>query len=466
MEFIHHSYQPGETIAAIATPLGEGGIAVIRISGSQALDAAAKLFSGPIKSYKTHTAHFGQIHNQLGEHVDDVLVLVMLGTRSYTGEDTVEIHCHGGSLITRRVLEVVIEAGARQALPGEFTFKAFMHGKVDLAQAEAVQALIAAKNERALDAADRQLQGALSGKITSFQEQLTGIAAILEAWVDFPEEGLEFATMDEVCADLEKVCVQMQKLVDTFHEGKIMQHGIALCLVGCPNVGKSSLMNALLDKERAIVSHIPGTTRDLVEDHLYLNGLHFRLIDTAGVRESDEIVEQEGIRRTKVAMNEADLVLLVLDAELGLRSEEEELLKQLPPSKTIVAWNKMDLATQEDSELGARNSELSLFPHVVHVSAKERRGLDLLHKKIDEVVWREGPPSKEEVVVTQVRHKEALCNAIEACQNVIKGLKTGVSAEFVSMDMRQCLAELGKIIGTNITEDILTSIFSTFCIGK
>jgi tRNA modification GTPase len=457
MEFIHEPYQPGETIAAIATPPGEGGVAIIRISGKEALDVAARVFTGPVHSYKTHTAHYGQIVNANKERVDDVLVLVMLGKRSFTGEDTVEIHCHGGSLITRRVLDVVLAAGARAARPGEFSFKAFMNGKIDLAQAEAIQELICAKNERALDAAENQLKGALSEKVSVFQKNLTTIAAILEAWVDFPEEGLEFATMEEICAELDSHCEQMQSLADTFHDGKILHDGISLCLVGCPNVGKSSLMNALLDKERAIVSPIAGTTRDVLEDHMRLNGLNLRLLDTAGIRATDESIEQEGIRRSKQAIAEADLILLVLDASKGLVDEDRELLGLAPKDKTIVIWNKTDLA-QPQIDLA--------YPHVVPMSAKHKLNVDVLRKKIDEVIWIKGPPSREEVVVTNVRHQESLNKAIGACRQVIEGLRTGVSPEFLSMDMRLSLSELGKIIGTNITEDILSAIFSKFCIGK
>lgn len=458
MEFVHHSYYPGETIAAIATPPGEGGVAIIRISGSQALDVAARVFSGPVHQYRSHTAHFGQVHNASGEHLDDVLLLVMLGSRSYTGETTAEIHCHGGSLITRRVLESVLLAGARAALPGEFTFRAFLNGKMDLAQAEAVQSLIGAKNERALDAAESQLKGALSQSVAQFQQRLTQIAAILEAWVDFPEEGLEFATMDEICDDLESVCQVMEKLAATFHDGKILHDGLSLCLVGCPNVGKSSLMNAILDKDRAIVSPIPGTTRDILEDHLRLNGLHFKVSDTAGIRETEEGIEQEGIRRSKQAMQQSDLVLLVLDAHRGLVLEDQKLLSLVPPDKTIVIWNKVDLP---HAPLPILN-----FPFVVHLSAKERAGLEDLHRAIDRLIWQKGPPSKEEILITNIRHKEALIASIEAARRVQQGLRDGVSPEFLTIDIRQTLNELGKVLGVNVTEDILSAIFSKFCIGK
>lgn len=458
MEFVHQPYQPGETIAAIATPPGEGGVAIIRISGSQAVDVASKVFSGPIASYKSHTVHYGHIHNPQGDRIDDVLIIPMLGTRSYCGEDTIEIHCHGGSLITRRVLDVVLQAGARAARPGEFTFKAFINGKIDLAQAEAVQELICAKNERALDAAEEQLKGSLSQAILSFQYTITQIAAILEAWVDFPEEGLEFATMEEICADLEEICLKMQALANTFHDGKIIHDGITVCLIGSPNVGKSSLMNALLDKERAIVSHIPGTTRDVLEDHMRLNGLNFKLMDTAGIRTTEEVIEQEGIRRSQAAMQQADLILLVLDAAKGLDDQDQWLLDNMPKAKSIAIWNKIDLPHSPFPQLP--------IPHVVTLSAKNKTGIESLKKAIDAIIWEGGPPSREEVLITNVRHKESLIKAIDSCQQVINGLKNNLSPEFISMDMRQALNDLGTIIGTNVGEDILSAIFSKFCIGK
>lgn len=459
MEFIHQPYTPDDTIAAIATPPGEGGVAIIRISGKEAFCVAAKVFSGPVHNFKSHTAHYGQIKDAEGKHVDDVLLLVMRNPRSYTGEDTVEVHCHGGSLITRKVLEVVLAAGARAAQPGEFTFKAFINGKLDLAQAEAVQTLISAKNEYALNAAEGQLKGSLSSKILDFQQQLTMVAAILEAWVDFPEEGLEFTSMEELCQDLRSILFSIQSLIHTFRDGKILQEGISLCLIGCPNVGKSSLMNALLDKDRAIVSHIPGTTRDILEDEMRLNGLNLRLLDTAGIRTTDEMIEQEGIRRTKEAMLKADLILLVLDATKGFTADDRELIEGAPHGKTIIVWNKTDLPHET-------LPSIDHFSHKVSLSAKHKIGLDTLKKTIDTVIWKEGPPSKEEILITNVRHREALQKALLAGEKVLEGLQTGISPEFLAMDMRLCLQELGKIIGTNIGEDILSAIFSTFCIGK
>jgi tRNA modification GTPase len=458
MEFIHRTYIPGQTIAAIATPPGEGGIAIVRICGKEALPVAQKIFTGPVMSYKTHTAHLGRVIDKQGSIIDQALLLVMLGRKSYAGEDTVEIHCHGGSLIARKVLEASIDAGARSAYPGEFTFKAFMNGKIDLAQAEAVQELISSKNEYAMRSSANQLEGALSLKIQSFQKELFDIAAILEAWVDFPEEGLEFTTMEEIAKTLSSSMQKMQKLVDSFHDGKIFHDGLSICLVGCPNVGKSSLMNLLLDKDRAIVTPIAGTTRDVLEDHLKINGLNVRLIDTAGIRETGEVIEKEGIRRSKNAMKEADLVLFVLDASKGILEEDKKLFDEIPKEKTLIIWNKCDLNDKNISDIPMK--------HVVKMSAKEKIGLEQLHKSIDDIIWEKGPPSKEEIVITNVRHKEALQRAITASENVIKGLEENISPEFITLDMRTCLLELGTIIGKDISESILTSIFSKFCIGK
>lgn len=458
MHFIHTHYKPDETIAAIATPPGEGGVAIIRISGKQAFEVAAKTFTGPVKSYASHTAHFGKVVDSQGRKVDDVLVLVFRSPRSYTGDDIVEIHCHGGSLITKRVLEVVIAAGARPAQPGEFTFRAFMNGKLDLAQAEAVQELICAKNERALDAAEAHLEGRLSKMVGAFQQRLTHIAAILEAWVDFPEEGIEFATFEEVCAELEDTALAMEKLDGTFHDGRIVHEGLSLCLIGRPNVGKSSLMNALLDKNRAIVSEIPGTTRDIVEDHMRLSGLNFKLVDTAGIRETDEAIEMEGIKRSRAALAKADVVLLVLDASRPLHHDDRVLLELAEGKNTIAVWNKVDLSPLHIEDVPCK--------YAVQVSASACTGLEGLKKAVDAIIWEKGPPARDEVLITNLRHKEALNDAIVACHAVIQGLKNGISPEFLAFDMRTCLSSLGKIIGTDITEDILSAIFSKFCIGK
>jgi tRNA modification GTPase len=431
---------------------------VIRISGREALAVAERVFSGPVRSYASHTAHCGRIVDAQGETVDHVLLLPMLAPRSYTGEDTVEVHCHGGSLITRRVLETILRAGARPARPGEFTFKAFMNGKLDLSQAEAVQELIGAKNALALDAAHQQLEGALSRAIRSFQQELTESAAILEAWVDFPEEGLAFASLEEVASLIETVQTKMEALARTFHEGKMVHEGLSLCLTGPPNAGKSSLMNALLGKDRAIVTDIPGTTRDVLEDELRLGALHFKLLDTAGIRDAEERVEREGIRRSKEAMQRADLILLVMDASRPQTESDAALARAALSERSILVWNKVDLAPPPTHPFSCA--------HVVQLSAKTGVGLDALRQAIDAVVWRQGPPSKEEVLITSLRHSQALGQAIDASRRLVAGLREEVSPEFLAADMRAMLSALGSIVGTDITEDILTAIFSKFCIGK
>ncbi|MBJ7449015.1 MAG: tRNA uridine-5-carboxymethylaminomethyl(34) synthesis GTPase MnmE [Parachlamydiales bacterium] len=452
------AYGLHDTIAAIATPPGEGGVAIIRLSGKDAVTIADRIFSGNVFSYKSHTVHYGKVKNSDGSVIDDALVIPMLAPNSYTGENVVEIHCHGGSLVSKRVLEATLSVGAIAARPGEFTFRAFINERIDLAQAEAVQNLIAAKSDLALNAAENQLQGKLSVLIHSYQERLTEIAAIFEAWVDFPEEGLEFATQDEITEDIQSIINDMQSLLETFDDGRLLHEGLVLCLAGSPNVGKSSLMNALIDKERAIVTDIPGTTRDIIEEDLRIHGLNVRLTDTAGIRTTNEVVEQEGIRRSKQAMLDADLVLLVLDSSKPLSKEDNDLVRVSDKEKTLIVWNKIDLPQVESPILN--------FDHIVKLSAKQKLGLDQLHQAIDLMIWKKGPPSKEEIVLTSTRHKEALSQAISSCLKVINDLMNGQSPEFLIFDIRDSLGHLSKIIGRDITEDILSSIFSKFCIGK
>ncbi|MDJ0652370.1 MAG: tRNA uridine-5-carboxymethylaminomethyl(34) synthesis GTPase MnmE [Simkaniaceae bacterium] len=453
MESNHHSYETGQTIAAVATPPGEGGIAVIRIVGNHALKVANRIFSGPVQNYESHTVHFGKIIDTQGKIIDEGLAVVMKNPRSYTGEDTVEIQCHGGVIITRKVLDAALKAGARAALPGEFTFKAFQNGKIDLTKAEAVQQVIASKSEMAWQAAENHLEGKLSQKIAAFQKRLTEIAAIVEAWVDFPEEGLEFATKEELLTDILDLQSKMSVLHQSFYDGSALKTGFSLCLIGAPNVGKSSLMNALTGKERAIVTHLPGTTRDILEEEVQIAGLNFRLIDTAGIRQTDEIIEKEGIRRSEKAAKEADLILLVYDV-----THPMHITLNLPAKKTIAIWNKIDLKHQEKKILP--------YSHVVEVSAKKGSGIDALKKEIHQTVWKEGPPSKEEVLLTSERHHQALGNAITALKTVSEGLQTAISPEFLVSDLRLALKELGTIIGMNITEEVLSAIFSKFCVGK
>jgi tRNA modification GTPase len=457
MTFNHYHNCSEDTIAAIATAPGPAAISLIRISGKESLKIAKRFFSGKIEAYKSHTVHFGKILDLDGKIVDSVLLTLMIAPHSYTGEDSIEVSCHGGMLITKKVYETIIKAGARPANPGEFTLRAFLNKKIDLVQAEAVQALISASNELALKAAERQLEGALSNTILSLQKELIDIAAIIEAWVDFPEEDLEFLSQEELIKRLKKIKERLEKLAQTFYEGKILFEGTTLAIIGTPNVGKSSLMNALCQKERSIVTPIPGTTRDTVEEKVIIGELHCHLIDTAGIRKSSEPVEEEGIKRSKKAFSEADLILLILDASRKLQTDDLNILQETIPEKTIVIWNKIDLVSSPP--------KLN-FPHLLHISVKEELGLDELKQKITNLIWKGNSPSKEEAVLTKVRHKNAIEEALKSCLDSIEGMEKNLSAELIASDVRHCLNSLSSIIGHEVTEDILSSIFSRFCIGK
>jgi tRNA modification GTPase len=445
------------TIAAQSTPPGEGAISLVRISGPNAHEIVEKISSKKIKNIPSHTACYTKILAKDKTAIDSVIALVMKGPKTYTGEDVVEISCHGSPLIVRKILERLFEEGAKPARPGEFSLQAFLNGKLDLAQAEAVQQLISSKSEKAAENAEKQLSGKLSIKIKSFQTELTSIAAILEAWVDFPEEDLAFSPFEEIIKRLEINVGEMETLSNTFHEGRILQEGVSLCLIGAPNVGKSSLMNALLGFDRAIVTPIAGTTRDLIEEDLQLFGLNFRIIDTAGIRSTSEIIEQEGIRRSKLKIAEADLILFLLDSSRDVSVEDLHIMDSIPKAKTVLIWNKTDLKTPKF---------LPEFKHQVAVSAKLGIGLEDLKKEVQTILYCGIVPSKDEVAITKLRHKTAIDEAILSIKKVIEGLKNRVSAEFVSSDMRLALEELSSILGTNVTEDILTSIFSQFCLGK
>nr|NGX53863.1 tRNA modification GTPase MnmE [Chlamydiota bacterium] len=321
-----------------------------------------------------------------------------------------------------------------------------------------VQQLIGAKSEKAFDLALSHLEGTLSRKIGEFQQKLVAFAAILEAWVDFPEDETSSASRQEMIANLGSLIQEMHTLHQTFHDGRRVEQGISLCIAGAPNVGKSSLLNALLEQERASVSAIPGTTRDLIEADLTLGGVHFRLQDTAGIRKSEEVIEQEGISRSKKAMEKADLTLLLLDASRELQQEDHLLLDTLAHERAIVVWNKIDLPAPKLHSLP--------HPHVVEISAKESLGLKELQDKINDVLWKEGAPATEEVLITSLRHKEALAGAIQGCERALSAIREKLSPEFPASDIRNALQQLGSIIGTDVTEDILSAIFSTFCIGK
>ena len=439
-----------DTIAAIATANGDGAISIVRISGKDAYLVANKIFSGDVHSFSTHTAHLGRIRDVDGSTIDEVLLLVMEEGKSFTGESSVEIMCHGGQFITSKVLARVLSAGARAAGPGEFSFRAYRNGKLDLIQAEAIASLIAAKSEAAIKTAEKQLRGELSIRIKDLQRSITDICAIIEAWVDYPEEGLEFATSDEMQEMVQTQITKIERLSNSFHEGRIISSGISLCLLGAPNVGKSSLMNALLREDRAIVTEIAGTTRDVLQEEMLLGSLTFRLIDTAGIRNTDEIIEKEGIRRSKLQANSADLVLILLDATRELSDDEKSLIEAYP--KALLVYNKIDQAEKRANELC--------------ISAKTGEGIDDLKMMIEKIVLSGLKRDPNDSIITKERHYQALLLALSSLKQVQEGLKNSISPEFLALDLRASLKELASIIGTNVTEDILSAIFSKFCVGK
>lgn len=443
-----------DPIAAIATAPGEGAIAVIRLSGEGVIQLADQFFSKKLSLVASHTAHYGKILDEKKEAIDHVLLLVMKGPRSYTGEDTLEISCHGSRLIAKKILQRLYQLGVRPAEPGEFSLRAFLNGKIDLAQAEAVQTLISSKNEEALKQASYLLEGRLSQEIQLLQKELLEVAAILEASLDFPEEDLEFASFSTLKKRLALVLEKIEKMMQTFSDGKVLQEGIHLCLVGAPNVGKSSLMNALLGFDRAIVTQIAGTTRDLLEENLLLGGLHFHLTDTAGIRETEEVIEQEGIRRSFQAIEKADLALILLDATRDLSLEEQELIKAIPEEKRLIVWNKIDLAPINSSASS------------IAISAKTKEGIDLLKKAIEEKIFKKGTLGKEEVMITHLRHYEALSFSKTYVEKAIDALEHQFFPELIAVDIKEALFRLGKILGSDVTEELLTTIFSKFCLGK
>lgn len=444
-----------DTIAAICTPPGNGGVAMIRLSGPHSIAIANQIFSKEIINLPSYRMTLGEFLDQQNKVVDKGLLVVMRAPHSYTGEDVVELFCHGGHLITKKVLNCALQRGARAAGPGEFTQRAFLNKKMDLAQAEAVQSLISAQNEYALKIAADQLEGYLSKKIENLKQRLIDQAAILEAWVDFPEEGIEFCTLDEIKLRLENIFNEIEQLINSYHEGQMLKEGFSLCLIGRPNVGKSSLLNQMLKKERAIVTPIAGTTRDLIEETILIHGMQYRLMDTAGIRQVEDLIEKEGIERALRASKSADLVLLVLDASSPLTDDDQDLIEQLKQQKVLVVWNKVDLGDMQQKA----------FDQEVKISAKNGFQIELLYQKINEIVLDQ-VHSQDQIYLTEMRHKEALLNARHHLQAVLDGLNAGTSPEWLSYDVKSSLKSLSQIIGFDITENILTSIFKNFCIGK
>ncbi|MDN5325331.1 MAG: tRNA modification GTPase [Moorella sp. (in: firmicutes)] len=459
-----------DTIAALGTPPGEGGIGIIRLSGSQAIAIAAKIFKpvkGPdLAATGSHTLRLGFIIDpNSGESLDEVLVSVMRAPRSYTAEDVVEINCHGGALATSRVLQLVLRTGARLAEPGEFTRRAFLNGRLDLAQAEAVLEIIRARSSKGLTAALDHLRGNLSRKIGELNERLTGILAALEASMDFPEEVGEVDKGE--LAELRSILAGVDRLLATWEEGRLLTEGLKVAIVGRPNVGKSSLLNALLNQERAIVSSIPGTTRDTIEETLQLGGFTCRLIDTAGLRETADELESIGVARSRKAIVSAELVLVVVDLQTGIQDEDRRVLESVRDKVLIIIGNKLDLVAHDvNKKLAGLEAFAGNYPWVA-VSALRGEGLDELARKVQEIVLGgRALAGSNEPLITSARHRAALENCREHLASAIKAWEEGLPEDLIAIDLWSAVNYLGEIIGTTAREDLLDRIFSDFCIGK
>lgn len=455
-----------DTIAAVATAMTASGIGIIRISGPDSRAITGKIYRSKggkkrIEEVPTHTINYGFIWDG-EEMIDEVLVMVMDGPRSYTGEDTVEIDCHGGVLAMKRVLETVVKYGARPAEPGEFTKRAFLNGRIDLSQAEAVIDVINAKNEYALKSSVSQLRGAVQKVIREIREQIIYQIAYIESALDDPEhisiDGYGERLQEETGAIKEKI----NRLLDTVKEGKLMKEGIKTVIVGKPNAGKSSLLNILVGEERAIVTDIAGTTRDILEETIVLHGISLRMIDTAGIRNTEDVVEKIGVGKAIEYAKDADLVLYVVDASIPLDENDREIIKLLEDKKAVIILNKTDLK-QVVEERNLR--ELADHP-VVSISAKEEEGIDRLEQQIKEMFFEGNLTFNDEIYITNVRHKAALEEAKRSILLVEDSIEMGMPEDFYSIDLMNAYEALGSIIGEAVGEDLVNEIFSKFCTGK
>jgi len=460
-----------DTIVAISTPPGLSGIGIVRLSGPEALAIADRLFS-PADSRKTpsrqpsYTLLYGHVRDG-GAVVDEALLTVMRAPRTYTTQDVVEINCHGGLIPLRRTLELCLREGARLADPGEFTRRAFYFGRIDLAQAEAVADLINAQTEEAAQAALGQLTGRLSRQVEAVRTAVASLLTQMEVEIDFGEDDIDTPSRADTTAQLRATLAEVTGLLATAAQGKLLRQGAKVALVGRPNVGKSSLMNALLGEERVIVTPIPGTTRDTVAESINVHGVPVLLVDTAGLREVSDEVEQAGVERARRALQEADVVLLVLDRSEPLQEEDRELLAMAPESRTVIVVNKCDLEGKWNVEGGTWNvGESAQRQSCVEVSAKTHQGLDRLREAIAERIGVAGLRPTAEVIVTNLRHQQALERAQTALQRAIASAESGASEEYLAEDLREALDAVGDITGTTSREEIIDEIFARFCVGK
>jgi len=452
-----------DTIAAISTPKGEGGIAIIRISGDKSFEILDKIFvkKNPNANLGFYKLNYGFIKD--GEKtVDEVMAVRLKAPKSYTCEDIVEINCHGGTLVSEKVLELVLRNGARHAESGEFTKRAFMNGRIDLSQAEAVMDIIQGKTEKSVSLSLDQLRGDLRDKVNQFKKALLDITAHVNVVLDYPEEGIDDPLPAELRNNLEEVYEEANRLIDSYDTGKKIKEGIKTVIVGKPNVGKSTLLNALLHEERAIVTHVAGTTRDVIEEIINIKGVPLVLVDTAGIRKTDDIVENNGVEKSKQFIEKADLVLLVLDASKELENEDIEVINQIKENKkkVIVLLNKIDLNRKIDLEgynLG----------NIVKISAKDNIGIEDMQEKIYSYIMEEDVEnSSEKLIITNIRHKTALEKTKDAIKNIFETIDMGLPMDLISVDLKEALDSLSEITGEISSEDILDHVFGNFCVGK
>lgn len=454
------------TIAAISTAMSESGIGIIRVSGPEALDIVSRIYRSKggkkdINKVPTHTIHYGYIYD--GEElIDEVLVMVMRAPRTFTGEDTVEIDCHGGVYAMRRVLETVLKNGAKTASPGEFTKRAFLNGKMDLSQAEAVMDVIQAKNEYALKSSMEQLRGSVQKAIREIRKDLIYHIAYIESALDDPEHISLDGYSQELLEIVEKAQEEIAHLLKTASDGKMIKEGIRTVILGKPNAGKSSLLNVLVGENRAIVTDIEGTTRDILEEYINLHGISLRMIDTAGIRETEDIVEKIGVNRARDMAKEADLILYVVDSSRPLDENDEEIISMLDSRKAIVLYNKTDLEPKVDMKALKERVNRP----VISVSAKEETGIRELEKEIKNMFFSGEISFNDEVYITNARHKEALMEAAESLRLVKNSIEMDMPEDFFSIDLMNAYESLGRIIGESVGEDLVKEIFSKFCMGK
>lgn len=455
-----------DTIAAISTPVGQGGIGIVRLSGPESLSIAGRVFK-PVRKVDITEARapsimYGKVVDpNSGEEVDEALVSIMRAPHSYTREDVAEINCHGGMVAVRRILELVLKEGGRIAEPGEFTKRAFLNGRISLTQAEAVMDLISAKTEQSMKIAVDQLRGDLSEKLGALRNSLIEISAYAEAYIDFPEEDIDIGMSEEMMRRLGKIRDESEDLSRTFEAARFFREGLSVAIVGRPNVGKSSLLNALLRRERAIVTPIPGTTRDTIEEYLNIQGLPVRIVDTAGIRSQSEAVEKEGIKRSIEALEQADFVIAVLDGSEALNEEDREIFEKIDNKNAVIAINKSDISCMIPFE-----DVMPPGKKCISISARNGDGLEELKSHIFHSTLKDWKEGHEGIIVTNIRHKLALDRASASVARAIESFRTNQPIEIFVLELRDALDSIGEITGAVTTDDILSKIFSDFCIGK